>query len=602
MRALFVLSLVAGCAGHAKCKPGTLFITIDGAQGADSLYVQIEVDSRPATATFPLNGRSGGSVEVDFDSYQTGATVAWTVTALVSGFDVADKSGSFVLAPGCDTLSVMLYPALDLAGAHDLAGVDAAMSCDRPCTGPCESCFGGLCTFINTPFNCTGLSTVCAGTCDGQHSDCNYPTGVCSAPRCGGGSAYGQGTCNQGVCTAPSPTACNPAVCGATACAQVVEVAAAGSTACALINDGTVSCWGDNQYGQTGVSPSPAVLLTVGIPTRVAGLTGITHISHGGGWGCAVMSDKTVKCWGSNALGFLGIGTTDSNFHPPTTVLTGVGTVLSNVSAIYSSNDYTCAVTGANTAYCWGYTEGATSGLQNQPGTSALYATPVCARESASQSCAAANDVAQVAPATGHACYVAIGGAVACWGNNVNGDCGQPSGAVLLPKTIAGLNASRVAAGQGVSCAVKSDASAQLLCWGDNSDGMLGLGGTDTNAHPSPSPVCVDAGCTQTLGSIAWVAIGGHHVCALQNALPVCWGRNPHGQLLTGDRNDRFYAPNPSGGAGPSQLSSGDQFTCSASQAAGTAYCWGADDKFQIGDDDHADKLTKTAPNLGAGL
>ena len=71
------------------------------------------------------------------------------------------------------------------------------------------------------------------------------------------------------------------------------------------------------------------------------GLTGVTAISAGAYHVCALRSDGTVDCWGSNPYGALGTGDTNTNDYSvaaPAPVLS-----LTSVKAIASGNDFTCA-------------------------------------------------------------------------------------------------------------------------------------------------------------------------------------------------------------------------------------------------------------------
>jgi hypothetical protein len=71
---------------------------------------------------------------------------------------------------------------------------------------------------------------------------------------------------------------------------------------CALRDDGTVICWGDNDDGQCGGEPSE----TPAPPTEVAGLTDVSALAAGAGHTCAATRDGAVRCWGGNHLGQLG--------------------------------------------------------------------------------------------------------------------------------------------------------------------------------------------------------------------------------------------------------------------------------------------------------
>ncbi|MCO4743747.1 MAG: hypothetical protein KC912_03090 [Proteobacteria bacterium] len=79
---------------------------------------------------------------------------------------------------------------------------------------------------------------------------------------------------------------------------------------CALLDDATVSCWGDNSMGQLGRGTvnDPTFATT---PAAVPGLTAVQSIAAGDGFTCAALEDGEVKCWGEGTDGQLQ-GTADS--------------------------------------------------------------------------------------------------------------------------------------------------------------------------------------------------------------------------------------------------------------------------------------------------
>jgi alpha-tubulin suppressor-like RCC1 family protein len=96
----------------------------------------------------------------------------------------------------------------------------------------------------------------------------------------------------------------------------------AAAQACAVDSAGKAYCWGYDQYGQLGNgttafdSTVPVAVDTSGV---LAGKT-LTQIAIGGTNTCAVDTDGALYCWGSNALGSLGDGSTTQSDVP---VLTG---------------------------------------------------------------------------------------------------------------------------------------------------------------------------------------------------------------------------------------------------------------------------------------
>jgi alpha-tubulin suppressor-like RCC1 family protein len=184
---------------------------------------------------------------------------------------------------------------------------------------------------------------------------------------CWGYNKYGQ--LGDGTTTA------RPTAAPASNLANVVQVVATvdsselsdifGPTACAHLGDGTVACWGDNSFGKLG---NPGIIDQADTPVAVTGLAGVSDLAAGCYFFCAVTS-SIVKCWGSNAVGQLGNEDTAQISSSPSASVTN----LTNVTNVAAGASHACALLGNGKVYCWG---GNNSG-QLGNGTTVSSAIPV---------------------------------------------------------------------------------------------------------------------------------------------------------------------------------------------------------------------------------
>ena len=128
---------------------------------------------------------------------------------------------------------------------------------------------------------------------------------------------------------------------------KVKQISIGSSHMCARMMTNQVKCWGRGDNGQLG-NGEWGKDATFATPVIVKGLAGVIEVASGGDHSCALLKNRTVKCWGSNHYGQLGNRTDTPS---PTPVLTRN---LSNVATIRAGFDSTCAVTLKGTAKCWG--------------------------------------------------------------------------------------------------------------------------------------------------------------------------------------------------------------------------------------------------------
>ena len=269
---------------------------------------------------------------------------------------------------------------------------------------------------------------------------------------------------------------------------NAVKAITGGFFTCAIVADSTVQCWGRNQDGQLGNGDSTT---DVPLPAPVQGLGPVADFAAGGYHACAIMSDRTVKCWGRNVRGQVGDGTINSPVVQPHAV---VG--LNNVASLSLGTYHSCALLQDRTVQCWGQNDYGQIGAQG-----VIYsATPV----------AVSGITNAVSIATGflHSCALLADGTVHCWGHNDFGQLGdRTTTSSATPVTVQGVvNPLAIALGIGHTCALMPGAS--VVCWGENDLGEFG-NGTGTN---SLSPVQMHAtGMTWTSSrpDIAAVSQGG---------------------------------------------------------------------------------------------
>jgi alpha-tubulin suppressor-like RCC1 family protein len=175
---------------------------------------------------------------------------------------------------------------------------------------------------------------------------------------------------------------------------------------CAVTTAGMVKCWGANAAGQLGDGTTSTRLT----PVFVKGLrTGIVAVAVGREHSCALTRSGRVKCWGSNAHGQLGDGTTRDSSRP-----VAVQGLTTKAMAITAGYDHTCALMADGGVTCWGDNHDGELG----DGTATERHLPVGVSGLAS-------GVIAIAAGAYHTCALTGAGGVKCWGANDSGQLGD---------------------------------------------------------------------------------------------------------------------------------------------------------------------------------
>jgi alpha-tubulin suppressor-like RCC1 family protein len=126
----------------------------------------------------------------------------------------------------------------------------------------------------------------------------------------------------------------------------VGAITASANHVCALLEWGSVECWGENSAGPLG----DGTFTNRNAPVPVVGLSeGVQAVSTGYGHTCALTGEGGVKCWGWNPFGELGNGTFTSSNTPVEVVGLSGG-----ASSITTGYNHTCAILTTGMAKCWG--------------------------------------------------------------------------------------------------------------------------------------------------------------------------------------------------------------------------------------------------------
>ncbi len=413
----------------------------------------------------------------------------------------------------------------------------------------------GTQTNRTTPVAVSGLSSGVQALAAGQFFTCALQNGVV---KCWGKNQLGQ-IGNSGVAVGATGFQLTPisvSILGS----NVQDIKAFGDNVCALTN-GKVYCWGDNEFGQLGISTSGAGIYS-NVPVQVKDSTGasfltdVQSISVGGFHACAIISGG-LKCWGRNSHYQLGDGTATQRLLPFSSTLT------TGVQEVSAGHLHTCVIVDG-VPKCWGYN----TDRQVGNNLTATQTSPTNVLNSSLNSFTGAQSIS----AGQFGSCANINGSIQCWGTNTNGTLGNGTNitsatAVQVSGLIGGLQ--DFAVGSYHSCAVVNGG---VQCWGRNNYGQLG-DGTTTNRS---SPVIAIASGTGAQS----VAVGDYHTCAIVNGGIRCWGLNDKNQISPAAT---AYFTNPqiftqmSGAtsftSGVQMITAGSKFNCVVKN--GLTYCWG---------------------------
>jgi alpha-tubulin suppressor-like RCC1 family protein len=255
------------------------------------------------------------------------------------------------------------------------------------------------------------------------------------------------------------------------------QVSAGEEHTCGVTTDDQAYCWGDNTFGQLGNGTSDPSGARQQIPVPVIGGLRFRAVSTGDYHTCGVTPTNRAYCWGRDATGELGDGTSydictwDRGDVPCRTSPSAVagGYRLRQVDA---GAHHTCGVTTDNRAFCWGTGEAGAIGN----GTQSNSPSP--------RKVSGALAFRSVSAGFIRSCGVTTSNQAFCWGYNAVGGIGDGTFRQrLTPTAVAGgLSFKQVDTGEHHTCGVTPENVA--YCWGNNDEGKLGDGTNTQRSRP----------------------------------------------------------------------------------------------------------------------
>ncbi len=341
---------------------------------------------------------------------------------------------------------------------------------------------------------------------------------------------------------------------------KAAEIAGGDSFFCARMTTGQVKCWGKNTNGQLGYEHTNHLgdgASEMGDNLAFVDLgTGRTakFITAGGDHACAILDNDSVKCWGDNTNGQLGQGNTTSygdagssmgDLLPAVNLGTGI-----TAKFIDAGSQHTCVVTNTNTVKCFGLGSDGRLGYENTASKGISGGTIGDSLLTVGIGTALFGYELSVG-ASSSCVHINSSNEVKCWGDNSSGQLGREDtldaghvatsmddnlGTINLGTSRTALQVAHNDVNKTV-CALLDDET--VKCWGEGTSGALGNGATtnlgDTGSSMGDFLAVLDLGTGRSAKRLS-----DKGSCAiLDDGELKCWGKNDVGQLGLGDTNNR---------------------------------------------------------------
>lgn len=343
-------------------------------------------------------------------------------------------------------------------------------------------------------------------------------------------------------------------------------LAVGGHHACFLLENGGLRCWGRADAGQLGIDSTP--FSATASPVSADGMT-FTNVAAGGLHTCALTEDGSAWCWGQNGSGQAGVPISENQVcgepvhgwrcvPSPRPVATD-----QRFTALVAGGSNTCGFNLDGLIYCWG---------ANGSGQIGVAAMDDCGGSPCSWS-----PIALAGPAfrvlalgsSAHVCGLTADGKAYCWGSNGGGQLGMGDlgGTRSLAETVAGGHRFKaIAVGGEHTCAL--DTEGKPWCWGRD---ILPPG--DGGVSQSSVPVAIEGSpLFDDLITGTWAACGRTAVGRVW-----CWGTNAYGEMgvTPAGLNVRYDTPTEMAGHPEWEVLKGAAASFCGMDPAGATWCWG---------------------------
>jgi alpha-tubulin suppressor-like RCC1 family protein/predicted flap endonuclease-1-like 5' DNA nuclease len=393
---------------------------------------------------------------------------------------------------------------------------------------------------------------------------------------------------------------------------DIVDLQSGSSHTCALSRQGLIKCWGSNQQGQLGIAGPGWNTIRLGDNANEMGINlpyidlganvTATQISVGMNHNCAIVQSTTdssmngkVMCWGHNNKRQTLLTGSAADHEPNPRLVNAFG---NDVVKIAAANEVTCALKIDGEIHCMGRDS------ERAIGTTSSYYGQGPATTLEFSSSGKFIDLYASSHSAGAMCATSVSGAIKCWGQGSY--ISQTSVNPVVFYDVNGIISSDLSFGEQHACMVVGTTTqlhettspltnaGDIVCWGDNAYGKLGIGSTtDLGTHNNILTARpIDFNGTK----MTYVESSIHHNCAISVSGEVyCWGSGSDGKIgyentnAIGDDTNELPFLNAVVLEGSAKLLALTSTSTCAVMTDNEVYCWGDGSSGRTGHENSVD-------------